>query len=387
MSVSAFMRSAQDAGEYRVTTSNDCGESASVDFQAFYGSIDNLSITSWGSDAVTFKWAASGPTPAVTYEYAVTNEPDPNSSLITYLTTTDTTASEAGLSNDGSTYYIHVRVNSVFWNGQNVEQSFDCSGGDLPWQTIRFVSCSGAAGVGSITPANAIACVGGTATLTATGGNTYQWYDENNAPITGANSSSHIDSLPGQYKVFITTSAGCQGIVSSATLTQTSLLTGVFSGGGCYNLSDSVRLGISNTIIGQTYKILKDGVEVATLQGVGKAFESKDTIFYRFKFTSAAQAGHYTVRVSNPYCTAIDFGDQTVSVSGTWTGDLNPDWQNPANWNCSSVPDANTDVIIPVNGVTNMPLINGIFSCRSVVVQPGATLTVASGSKLNITGK
>ena len=213
--------------------------------------------------------------------------------MITYQTTTDTTASQPDLT-PGATYYIYVRVQSAFWNGQDVPQSFDCPGGDLPWQTIRFVSCSGAAAVGSITPANAIACVGGMATLTATGGNTYQWYDDNNTLITGANSSSHIDSLPGQYKIYITTSSGCQGMVSSATLTQTSVLDGVFSGGGCFNQGDSVKLGISSTIIGQTYKVLKDGADIATLQGIGKSFESKDTIFYRFKFTSE-QAGHYTV--------------------------------------------------------------------------------------------
>ena len=77
LSVSAFMQSAQDAGEYGVTTYNDCGDTGFVSFQAFYGSIDNLSISSWGSNAVTFKWAACGPVPAVTYQYAVTTESDP----------------------------------------------------------------------------------------------------------------------------------------------------------------------------------------------------------------------------------------------------------------------------------------------------------------------
>ena len=385
LSVAAFMRSAQDAGQYGVTTYNDCGDTAFVSFQAFYANIDNLSITSWGSSAVNFKWATCGPLGSVTYDYAVTTESDPNSPSITYLTTTDTTASATNL-NSGATYYIHVRVNSVTWNGQNVDQFFNCNG-DLPWQTIRFISCSGAAAVGSITPVNAIACVGNTATLTATGGNTYQWYDENNNAISGANSSTYAAAVPGQYKVFITTGAGCQGMVSTATFTQTSLLTGIFSGGGCFNTGDSVKLGISNTAVGETYKILKDGSEVASLKGIGSAFETKDTIFYKFKFTSVTQAGHYTVRASNPYCAPIDFGDQAVSISGTWTGAADQHWQNPLNWNCGSVPDASTDVIIPVAGVVNMPFVNSNVTCRSVVVQPGATLTVTSGFKLNITGK
>lgn len=386
LSVAAFMQSSQDAGQYGVTTYNNCGDTGFVSFQAFYGSIDNLSITSWGSNAVTFKWAACGPIPAVTYDYAVTTESDPNSPLITFLTTTDTTASATGLIS-GTTYYIYVRVNSAIWNGQNVEQSFDCNGGDLPWETIQFVSCAGTAPLGPITPANAIACAGSTATLTATGGNTYQWYDDNNNPIAGANSPSYAASAPGQYKIFITTSAGCQGIVSTATFIQTSLLEGVFSGGGCFHLGDSVKLGISNTAIGETYEILKDGAHITSLQGIGNAFESTETIFYKFKFTSASQAGHYTVRASNPYCASIIFGDQAVSLPGTWTGAADQYWQNPLNWNCGSVPDATTDVVIPVAGVTHMPLVNNNVTCRSVVVQPGATLTVASGFKLNIIGK
>ncbi len=355
---------------------------SSTSFQAFYGSIDNLSISAWGSNSVTFKWAACGPIPAVTYEYAVTTDSDPNSASINYLTTTDTTAIETGLTS-GLTYYIYVRVSEVFWNGQFVDQSFDCSGGSLPWQTIRFIPCSGVATAGSINPASAVACVGGTATLLATGGQTYQWYNDNNLPISGATTSSYAASAPGQYKIYVTTSGGCQGMVSSATLTQTSLQTGVLSGGGCYNIGDSVRLAVSKTIVGQTYKIFYNGVAVSTLQGIGKAYESEDSLWYNFKLTSSTQFGHYTVMVNNSFCAAIAFGDQLVSTYGTWTGASNTNWLNAANWSCGALPDLNTDVIIP-NSVPNMPIVNNNVSCKSLFIQPGATLTVATGIKLSI---
>lgn len=382
LSVSAFMLSAQDAGQYAVTTTNACGASGSTSFQAFYGSIDNLSIASWGSNSVTFKWAACGPIPAVTYEYAVTTDPDPNSVTINYLTTTDTTAVETGLT-IGATYYIYVRVSQVIWNGQFVDQSFDCTGGSLPWQTLRFIPCSGAATAGSINPANAVACVGSTAKFTATGGQTYQWYDDNNLLIPGATSASYTASTPGQYKIYVTTSAGCQGMVASATLIQTSVQAGVLSGGGCYNIGDSVKLAISKTIVGQTYKIFFNGVAVSTLQGIGNAFESDDSLRYNFKLTSATQFGHYTVMVNNSSCSAITFGDQVVSTSGMWTGAVNTNWLNTANWSCGTIPDLNTDVVIP-NGVPNMPVVNNNVSCKSLLIQPGAALTVAPGIKLAI---
>lgn len=87
--------------------------------------------------------------------------------------------------------------------------------------------------------------------------------------------------------------------------------------------------------------------------------------------------------VNNSFCTAISFGDQLVSTYGTWTGATNTNWQNAANWSCGTLPDLNTDVIIP-NGAPNMPVVNNNVSCKSLFIQPGATLTVAPGIKLGI---
>ena len=385
LSISETMRCAQNAGEYRVTATNDCGSSAAASFYAFYGSVDNLSITGWGGNAVTFNWMPSGPKPAVTYYYAVTTQSDPTSPLITYLTTTDTTASVSGLVT-GTTYYIHVRVKGAVWNAITVNEYFNCPGGDFPTQTLKFISCAGTPAVGSISPAYAVACNGGTTTLTASGGNTYQWYKEDNSIITGATTSSYTASTAGEYRVYITTGAGCAGMVSSATVTQTSVTTGVFSGGGCFHVGDSVRLGISKTVVGQTYKVLKDGVEVASLQGIGKAAESIDTIWYNFKFTATSQAGTYTVRVNNPYCTAVDFGSVSVSTYGSWIGTLNVNWGDPLNWSCGGVPDANTDVIIK-SSATHFPEINASDAyCKSLDVETGASIKVKAGLHLFITG-
>ena len=317
LSVSAIMRSARDAGIYSVKAKNACGDSAGVAFAAFYGSIDNLSISSWGGNAVSFNWAPSGPQPAVTYEYAVTTQSDPNSTLISFATTTDTTKSEINLIN-AQTYYIHVRVKQVIWQGNLVYQSFDCSGGNLPWETLKFVSCSGAAGVGTLTPPNAIACTGGGTLLTASGGSPYQWYKDNNpTPIAGANASTYTATETGQFRSYITTGAGCRGIVHTSTVLQTIIDTGIFSGSGNFYAGDTVKLGISNTIVGQTYNILKDGSNIQTVVGIGKAFESKDTVWYRYVLSDNTGAGHYTVKANNPYCPSKTFGSvDIVLISG-----------------------------------------------------------------------
>ena len=390
LSISASMRSSQEVGEYRITSSNDCGNTGFSSFYVFYSEIENLSISAWGNNSVSFNWAPCGPgnlvppLDVVTYEYAVTTQSDPNSPLITYLTTTDTTATVAALT-AGLTYYIHIRVLDATLNGVAVETNFNCPGGDYPWETIRFISCAGVAPTSFISPANAVLCTGGSAILAASTANSYQWYKDDNSIIAGAVSSTYTASVIGGFRVYVTTLAGCAGMVSTATVTQTSLLTGVFSGGGCFQIDDSVKLAISKTIVGQSYKILRDGIEVASLEGIGRASESQDTIWYNFKFTDPAQSGTYTVRMSNPYCNAVDFGNVTVSTNGSWIGSVNSNWEDPLNWSCGHVPDANTAVVIK-NTAANFPQINSDAFCKSIDIATGATITIKTGKNLFVSG-
>src|SRR5258706_4955115 len=97
LSVGATMRSAQDAGEYRISSFDTCGHASSTRYYAIYGAIDNLSILSWGGNNVSFNWAAAGPTPTsgdhITYDYIVTTRSNPDLvSTDSILSTTDTFA-------------------------------------------------------------------------------------------------------------------------------------------------------------------------------------------------------------------------------------------------------------------------------------------------------
>lgn len=96
-------------------------------------------------------------------------------------------------------------------------------------------------------------------------------------------------------------------------------------------------------------------------------------------------------------CISIVAGNTTISnaitlrFSITWTGAFDTNWSNPRNWSCSSypnlyIPDANTDVIIE-SGTLNDPVISTNLSCRSLLIKPGATLTIDPGNILTITGK
>ena len=64
----------------------------------------------------------------------------------------------------------------------------------------------------------------------------------------------------------------------------------------------------------------------------------------------------------------------------TWTGAVDNTWENGSNWNCGSVPDANTDVIIN----SGTPVLNANASVRSLTLGTGITLTVKPGLSLTV---
>ena len=55
-------------------------------------------------------------------------------------------------------------------------------------------------------------------------------------------------------------------------------------------------------------------------------------------------------------------------------------WNNPANWSCNALPDANTDVIIN----TGTPVLNVNGTCRSISVSAGANFTANTGFNLQV---
>lgn len=79
-----------------------------------------------------------------------------------------------------------------------------------------------------------------------------------------------------------------------------------------------------------------------------------------------------------------------LKFANTWRRTANNSWENPANWSCGKVPDANTDVTIgttTIGGITTPSNITvGANSiCRSLTVLPGGnTVTVLPGFTLTV---
>jgi len=76
----------------------------------------------------------------------------------------------------------------------------------------------------------------------------------------------------------------------------------------------------------------------------------------------------------------------TLKFNDTWTGAIDDDWHNPANWCCYGVPDEYTDVIIDPS-TTRKPKISTSSVCRSLTLKPGALLKIEDGQTLEIKGQ
>ena len=75
----------------------------------------------------------------------------------------------------------------------------------------------------------------------------------------------------------------------------------------------------------------------------------------------------------------------TLQFVNTWTGIANTAWENTQNWQCGGIPDANTEVIIN-QGVTNYPAVNSNASCKSLNMNPAASIKINTGFGLNVMG-
>jgi hypothetical protein len=72
---------------------------------------------------------------------------------------------------------------------------------------------------------------------------------------------------------------------------------------------------------------------------------------------------------------------QAIKFVNTWTGEIDNDWFKPGNWTCGTIPDDNTDVIIPPGKTI---VLNSNTSIRSITLGAGATLTIVTGVVLTV---
>lgn len=82
----------------------------------------------------------------------------------------------------------------------------------------------------------------------------------------------------------------------------------------------------------------------------------------------------------------LDFTGGTLnSNTYQWVGNVSTAWNNAANWSTNAVPGAANPVVIPNNRPFNPTVANGVqANCKSITVQPGASITIATGGNLKV---
>ena len=131
-----------------------------------------------------------------------------------------------------------------------------------------------------------------------------------------------------------------------------------------YTLPANSRQGTSTSFVQKTVDL--------------SAFAGNPIVYVRFRYY--AENGFYWA-LDNVSVTGL-----TLSCSvNNWNGTVSTAWENPANWSCGNVPDANSVVFIN-SGKQNYPVVNSMATCKSITAVSGTSLRVAAGFKLDITG-
>ncbi len=127
---------------------------------------------------------------------------------------------------------------------------------------------------------------------------------------------------------------------------------------------------------GATVLFSGTGITVNTV-----TFNGATSLTVNITVSLAAASGTRTITVTNPDTQTDTSGSIfTVVGSKTWDGSVSSAWNVNDNWTPSGVPTNLDDVTIPGTGTApTQPTLSDDRSVRSLTIDPGATLTTASG--------
>jgi hypothetical protein len=77
----------------------------------------------------------------------------------------------------------------------------------------------------------------------------------------------------------------------------------------------------------------------------------------------------------------------TLKIFNSWKGTVSAAWEDPANWSCGVVPDANTDVFINASSTYQPEVNTGTATCRSLHSDEAVYVWIKAEASLDITGK
>jgi hypothetical protein len=95
----------------------------------------------------------------------------------------------------------------------------------------------------------------------------------------------------------------------------------------------------------------------------------------------------YTGSSNDGYSSKTVFGQNSLCTGdiATWNGSVSIAWENPANWDCGTLPNINSNVIIP-SGLARYPTVSFTYEIKSLYLQPGSSVTVLPAVNFKLNG-
>jgi hypothetical protein len=90
--------------------------------------------------------------------------------------------------------------------------------------------------------------------------------------------------------------------------------------------------------------------------------------------------------VNTAGCASTDTLYLSLANGNYWKGTVSDEWENPSNWGCGLVPDSNSIVFIQATAPF-YPTVRSLAFCKKITVGATATLRIATGFRLNVTGR
>ncbi len=134
--------------------------------------------------------------------------------------------------------------------------------------------------------------------------------------------------------------------------------------GTAYQWQVNTGSGFSNIANGAVY----GGVSTATL-----TLSNAPTSWYGYK---------YRCMITTASGTEYSYTND-LKFAATWKGTTNNLWNVSSNWECGTLPDANTDVYV-LPGAPNLPEVNASTTVRTLTIMNGAAVTVNNGVQLTV---
>lgn len=193
----------------------------------------------------------------------------------------------------------------------------------------------------------------------------------------GAYTISGTPTEAGVFNYTVTTTGTC----TDATATGTIEVYAVSLGGTITNGSVCAGGNGTLTLTGYTGNIIRweTSTNGVSWTNISNTTASQD-------YSNITSARYYRAVTQTGTCGESFSNAALVGVHNLWTGDVDNDWNNTANWSDGQMPSPScADVVIP-SGLTNYPeMTYGSTDINNLIIQSGASITVAD-AVLQISG-